>query len=129
MEDLREFRTQLIHFFDELIEQFPDEGDLIVARLFISTQVPIEDLVNEFNHNINKEEQKLRIMVKDRHEQFFVNHTLFNETRSKLNIFKKIWKSGSLDQDDKDVIWKWVDTFIFLGDKYARAISSVLAKS
>ena len=126
MEDLHEFKTQLVQFFDELIEQFPDEGDLIIARLFISTQVPIDELIDEFNNNINKNDQKLRKMVKEREEVLFVNHSLFNESKSKLNIFKKIWRSGSLDKDDKDVIWKWVDTFIFLGDRYAHSTSKVL---
>ena len=87
MEDLHEFKTQLVQFFDELIEQFPNEGDLIIARLFISTQVPIDELIMEFNNNINKDGQKLRKMVKEREEILFVNHSLFNESQSQLNIF------------------------------------------
>ena len=48
MEVLKEFRAQLILFFDELIESFPEEGDLVIARLFISTQVPILEIMNDF---------------------------------------------------------------------------------
>lgn len=124
MEVLREFKSQLVLFFDELIDNFPEEGDLVIARLFISTQVPIVEIMNDFNHHINKDEQRLRKMIKDRREDFFLHNTLFVQHKNTLNHFKKLWRSGTLDNDDKEIIWKWVDTFIFLGDKYTRAISS-----
>ncbi len=124
MEVLIEFKSQLIIFFDELIENFPEEGDLVIARLFIANQVPILDLMNDFNHHINKDGQKLRKMIKDRREDFFLHNTLFSQHKTTLNHFKKIWRSGTLDDDDKQIIWAWVDTFLFLGDKYTRAISA-----
>ena len=129
MEVLREFKSQMIIFFDELIENFPEEGDLVIARLFIANQVPIVDLMNDFNHHINKDNQKLRKMIKERREDFFMHNTLFSSYKSNLDHFKRMWRSGSLDDDDKEIIWKWVDTFIFLSDKYSRAIiTPVLAK-
>jgi hypothetical protein len=123
MEVLHEFKKQLISFLDELIENFPEEGDLVVTRLFVSTQVPIADIMNDFNHHINKDDQKIRKMIKERRDDFFLHHTLFSSHKDKMDHFKKIWRSDALDDDDKEVIWKWVDTFIFLGDKYARTIS------
>ena len=39
---------------------------------------------------------------------------LFNESIH----FKKLWRSGVLDNDDKDIIWKCVDSFVYLADKY-----------
>ena len=129
MEVLREFKSQLIIFFDELIENFPEEGDLVIARLFIANQVPIVDLMNDFNHHINKDDQRLRKMIKDRREDFFLHNTLFANHKNTLSRFKKLWRSGTLDDDDKEIIWKWVDTFIFLSDKYNRTMStSVVAK-
>ena len=53
IEVLTEFKTQLILFFDELISQFPGEGDLVVIRLFFSNQIPIQNIINIFNHKIN----------------------------------------------------------------------------
>jgi hypothetical protein len=123
MEVLSEFKSQLILFFDELIENFPQEGDLVIVRLFITTQVPIADLMADFNRNINKDGQKLRKMVKDRREDFFLSNNLFPKFKSTLKHFKKLWRSGTLDSDDKEIIWKWVDTFIFLGDKYSRSLT------
>ena len=127
MEVLQEFKSQLIIFFDELIESFPMEGDLVVARLFIANQVPIVDLMNDFNHHINKNEGRLRKMIKERREDFFLKETLFTRHKESLDHFKKLWRSTNMDDEDKDIIWKWVDTFIFLGDKYSKAISSVAA--
>ena len=42
---LIEFKKSLVEFFDQLVEQFPDEGDLIMVRIFIKDQVPIEDVI------------------------------------------------------------------------------------
>ena len=127
MDVLKEFKSQLIIFFDELIESFPMEGDLVVARLFIANQVPIVDLMNDFNHHINKNDGRLRKMIKERREDFFLKETLFTKHKESLDHFKRLWRSSTMDNEDKDIIWKWVDTFIFLGDKYSKAISAVVA--
>ena len=34
--------------------------------------------------------------------------------------FKKLWRSGKLDDDDKKIIWKWIDSFVYLSDKYIK---------
>jgi hypothetical protein len=31
-----------------------------------------------------------------------------------------LWTSGQMDAEDKKVIWKWVDSFVMLGDRYAK---------
>lgn len=120
---LIEFKTQLIVFFDELISQFPQEGDLIVLRLFLSNQIDIRDVMNIFNHKINTNDQELRRMIKDRNESFFLEHNIFdNLGKDKISHFKKLWLSGHLDPEDKQVIWNWIDAFVYLGDKYMKAI-------
>jgi len=121
-EILLEFKNQLIFFFDELIGQFPQEGDLVVIRLFISNQIPIQDAINIFNHKINKNDKELRKMVKERNEIFFLEHNIFDTLgKQKVSHFKKLWLSGCLDEDDKNEIWNWVDAFVYLGDKYIKA--------
>lgn len=124
IEILSEFKTQLIAFFDELIGQFPHEGDLVVVRLFLSNQMPIQDIMNFFNHKINTNDQELRKMVKARNESFFIEHNVFDSLgKEKVSHFKKLWRSGLLDYEDKQVIWNWIDAFIFLGDRYTKAVS------
>lgn len=123
IEVLTEFKTQLISFFDELIGQFPLEGDLVVVRLFFANQIPIQDVMNNFNHKINTNDQELRKMIKNRNEAFFLENNMFeNLGKDKINHIKKIWRSDSLDKEDKEVIWNWIDAFMYLGDKYAKAI-------
>lgn len=120
---LREFQTQVIAFFDELIAQFPNEGDLVVMRLFISTQLPIEDTINKFIHELTKNDGEKRQAVKDRNESFFLSFEASSATaeKYKFNHFKKLWRSGQLDNEDKRVIWQWMDSFIFLADKYVKS--------
>jgi hypothetical protein len=125
IEILQEFKSNLISFFDELIGQFPKEGDLIMIRIFLNDQIPIQDVMAHFNVAINKDDQKLRKMVKDRNETFFLEHNVFDfvEDKDKVNHFKRIWRSKSLDNQDKQVIWEWVESFIYIGDKYSRLMS------
>ena len=125
IEILKEFKNSLITFFDELIDQFPEEGDLIIVRIFLKDQMPIETVMNIFINNLNKDEQKLRKMVKDRNEIFFLENNVFDTVnKNKVLHFKKLWRSGRLDDDDKKVVWKWIDSFIFLSDKYIKEKSN-----
>lgn len=123
---LLEFKSQLINFFDELINQFPSEGDLVVIRLFLTNQIPIRDVMNNFNYQLNKDNRMLKTMIKNRDEQFFLDNNLFElkgSSRDKVSHFKKLWRSGVLDDEDKQVMWKWVDSFVYLSDKYIKAIA------
>ena len=45
---LIEFKNNLINFFDEVISQFPEEGDLIIIRIFLNDQIPIKEVMDEF---------------------------------------------------------------------------------
>ena len=127
IEIIVEFKTQVTAFFDELIAQFPHEGDLVVMRLYIATQLDITDALNTFIHTITTNNGVCRQAVKDRNEQYFMkmNITSDMDKKYKLGHFKSLWRSGQLDTDDKNVIWSWIDTFIFLADKYRKTISSV----
>jgi hypothetical protein len=125
-EVLFEFKNQLISFFDELINQFPSEGDLVVIRLFLSNQIPIKDVMNNFNYQLNKDNKMFKTMIKNREEQFFLDNNLFDlngSSKDKVGHFKRLWRSGVLDDEDKKVMWKWVDSFVYLTDKYTKAIS------
>ena len=121
---LQEFKNSLVTFFDELIDQFPEEGDLIMVRIFLKDQMPIETVMTVFINNLHRDDQKLKKMVKDRNEVFFLENNIFDTVgKDKVLHFKKLWRSGRLDNDDKKVVWKWIDSFIFLGDKYLKAKS------
>lgn len=117
---MKNFQTNLIIFFDELINQFPQEADLVIARIFLKDQVPIADVMNYFCLKLTP----LKPLVTKRDEKFFVeNNILFEDLqKSKVNHFKKLWRSGLLDDEDKETIFKWFDTFLFLAEKYQKSL-------
>ena len=121
IEILSEFKNSLVSFFDELIDQVPEEGDLIMVRIFLKDQMPIETVMTVFINNLYKDDQKLKKMVKERNESFFLENNVFDTLgKDKILHFKKLWRSGRLYVDDKKVVWRWIDSFIFLGDKYLK---------
>ena len=118
---VQEFKNNLITFFDELIDQFPTEADLVIIRIFLKDQIAIAKVINIFNNTINKDGQKFKKMIKDRNENFFLESNIFDSiSKTKIVHFKKLWRSNSLDDDDKQIIWKWIDSFVYLGEKYIK---------
>ncbi len=122
---LKEFKNNLISFFDELIDQFPDIGELVMIRIFLKDQVIIKDVVESVSYQINKNDQLIRKIIKERNEEFFLEENNFFDGLSlsskqpdKVLKFQTIWRSNRLDKEDKETIWKWIDSFVFLTDKY-----------
>lgn len=116
---LIQLKTQLVNFLDELIESFPTEPDFVIFRIFVKDQIPIADIMKYIVENL----VPLQEQVKNKDEKFFLNHNLlfekFDEKKtSKVNHFKKLWLSSNIDSDDREVLWKWFATFIYLGNKY-----------
>lgn len=117
IEILRTFKNELITFFDELIQQFPEEGDFVIVRIFMKDRIPVEEIMNYFIHKL----LPLKPAVKKRDEVFFLeNNDLFTYfSPDKVNHFKRLWRSGKLDDDDKEVIFRWFESFIYLGEKFS----------
>jgi hypothetical protein len=125
---LKEFKNNLISFFDELIDQFPEMGDLVMVRIFLKDQISTKDVIEIFSFQINKNEQQIRKIIKERNEQFFleennffdsITNTSINDgTKNKVSKFQNIWRSNRLDAEDKETIWKWIESFVYLTDKY-----------
>ena len=115
------FKDQFITFLDELIAQFPSEPDLVIVRIFMKDQVPVADVLCHVIQEILPHEKK--IMAKD--DRFFLeNKTLFQELSSETVIhFKRLWTSKALDDDDKDAIWAWFQSFCTLAKKYQATLS------
>lgn len=122
---LKEFKNNLISFFDELIDQFPDIGELVMFRIFLNDQVIIKDVIESVSYQINKNDQMIRKIIRDRNEEFFLQENNFfdslyvsSKKKDKVLKFQTIWRSNRLDKEDKETIWKWIDSFVFLTDKY-----------
>lgn len=127
IEILKKFKDTVISFLDELISQFPQEADLVIFRIFLKDRVPIVDVINYFVRKV----LPLKNMVESRNEDFFLNHCTLMEdinnqkTKGRVNHFKKLWRSETLDDEDKEVVWQWFDTFITLSEKYQKNILAV----
>ena len=116
---LIQFKNSLISFVDELIEQFPQEPDLIILRIFLKDQIPIEDVMNKFTYTINKNDKELKKFITERNEIFFLESDVFDSiAKSKSINFKRLWRSDNLDSDEKETVWKWIDSFVKLSDLY-----------
>ena len=122
---MKDFREQLVNFLDEIIEQFPMESDFVLIRMFIKDQVPVHDVLGRFIKDI----LPLKDYVKRRDESFFLDNQILyidgNINEDRIDHFKNLWKSDSLDTDDKDTIWKWMDCFIKIANKYHLKYGSI----
>lgn len=120
---LQILKTQLLQFFDELINILPEEKDFIAIRFFIKDQVPIVDVMEYIYEKL----VPMEVYVKERDERFFLEHqVLFEDLRdhdSKVNYFKSMWEN-SQDNGNKEIIWKWFDCFIQIAKKYKDAEGS-----
>jgi len=117
---LNEFKKNLVSFFDELIDQFPEEGDFVLIRILINDQLPVTEVMSYFI----KEILPHRELIKSKDERIFteLNILHFGMDKGKPNSIKKVWKSNKVDKEDRDVIWRWFDSFLFLVDKYQKSL-------
>jgi hypothetical protein len=113
---LERFKRGYIQFIDELLEQFPNEPDLIIIRVFFQNEVPVTSVAESFIVNVLPYKE----MIKKRDETFFLenNHMFGMLDGGKVSHFKKLWTSERLDDDDKDTIWQWFDMFCALTEAY-----------
>ena len=116
---LVKLKTNLIDFFDELIELLPSESDLVVVRIFLKDQIPIQDIMNYIIATLIP----LKPLVTEKNDDFFLdNNILFERLDSnKVNHFKRLWLDKSFDDENKDTMWRWFESFIYLAEKYVDA--------
>ena len=109
---LKQFKEQLITFMDELIEKFPNESEFIILRILIKDQMKIENIMGKFLKEIYPKKND----IKNRKDSFFIENNFLSTTNGSL--FKNLWRSEILDREDKDIIWKWMDAFLYIGSTY-----------
>jgi hypothetical protein len=113
-----DFRAQLLNFLDELINQFPEESDFIIIRIFMKDQVPVYDVLGRFIRDL----LPLKKQVEERNEKFFLeNNILYVQNglaENKVNHFQELWKSEKLDNNDREMIWRWMDLLNSIGGQY-----------
>ena len=109
---LGDLQKTLVSFFDELIEMFPKEGTFVAIRIMIKDRIPITTISEHFVKNLLPEKET----IKNRNTIFFDRNPLLSSLGdSHTENFKRLF--FSLDDEDKKVIWKWIDAFVSLTEK------------
>jgi hypothetical protein len=125
MSALSAFTTQLVNFFDELCNTFPEERDIKMATEAIKGAKKINprlvlDLFTEHVYNDLAVAVAKRDVVEIRQKAQQKISTQFNEMISALAIFDKHW--DSMGQQNQEVIWQYLKVLCILSEK-ARATS------
>lgn len=119
---MKEFRTHLIQFLDELIEQFPQEPNFVIMRIFIKDQVPVSSVIGRFIRDL----LPYREQANKRDDKFFKDHPFFCMSQQEvdcvgkhnIDYFTTLWDSDLLDEGDRKIIWDWMDIFMEFANKY-----------
>jgi len=114
---LEKFQRSLVAFFDELVEMFPNE-EFVYLRIMVKDRIPSTQIIKYFvKVSMDKE---IMGSIERRDENFFLTNVLFSNF-SKSDVFKKMWLT--LEEDNKDMFWNWVDAFMKLTENYKKATS------
>ena len=110
------YKNNILLFFDSLISLIPDEPDLIVIRILLESQIPIEESMKTFSERIIPFGE----MIKSRNDKFlYEENDLFGGLKQdKVVKWTNIWRSQNLDKNDREEIFKWFDLFLGLAEMY-----------
>jgi hypothetical protein len=120
MSALNAFCTQLVRFFEDLIETFPEERDIKLALDTIQGARKINPrlILDMFNEHVTSD---LRDAIIAENEQQLITLarvkivTQFNEILTALAIFDKHW--ATLSEQNQQSIWKYLKVLLALSDK------------
>lgn len=114
------FNNQLIRFFEELADTFPEERDIRSALSAIQSakkanprlilDMFVSHVVNDLREVIMNEDINGFISIVNKKIQ-----TQFNDMMAAMVIFQKHWPT--LNEDNRVAIWKYMKVLIVLSDK------------
>jgi hypothetical protein len=120
MSSLTAFTAQLVNFFDELCNTFPEERDIKMANEAIKGARKINprlilDLFTEHVYNDLASAVAKRDVIQIRQFAQQKIATQFNEMISALAIFDKHW--DSMGTTNQEVIWQYLKVLCILCEK------------
>lgn len=120
MSALSAFITQLVNFFDELCNTFPEERDIKMATEAIKGAKKINPrlMLDLFKEHVYKDCANA-ILTRDIHQirkyaQQKIS-TQFNEMISALSIFDKHW--DTMGEKNQEIIWQYMKVLCILSEK------------
>ena len=120
MSVLNAFTTQMVHFFDELCNTFPEEKDLKMATegikgaKKINPRLILDLFVEHVYKGCSTAIYERNMQVIRRHMQDTVT-TQFNDMLAALSIFDKHW--DTMGTTNQDVIWQYLKVLCLLSEK------------
>lgn len=123
MSTLGAFNTQLIRFFEQLSETYPEERDIKMSLEAIRGAKLINPklILDLFYEHVYKD---LNETIKEKDADALIEYAKrkianqFNDMSPALAIFDKHW--GTMTKDNQDVIWKYLQVLCVLCER-ARA--------
>jgi hypothetical protein len=120
MSVLGAFCNQLVAFFEDLSETYPEEKDIRMAAqaLKLMKQANPRLVHTFFMENVHKEFGK-RILDEDEEYLLQRAHEILNSKYAEINyafwIFDKHW--STMSETNKQHVWKYLKTLVLLGER------------
>ena len=120
------FKTSLLQFLDELIEQYPTYPSIVIVRIFIKDKISAKQSIYAFVEKVLPYHK----LIQKKNEVLFTDldviyKSCFGATSKKsVENLKTIWSSS--DDDNKKAIWRWIDFFTMLSTKYHKKFMNYL---
>ena len=118
---LQTFKNQIINFLDELIQQFPEEAEFVIIRIFVKDQIPLGDVIGRFIKECLPHHDQIRM----KNQSFFLDSDIIVNAmggskmgQDVMDKLKSLWLSHRLDEDDREMIWKWMGLFFQIANNY-----------
>jgi hypothetical protein len=120
---LNAFNTQLINFFDELCNTFPEEKEIRMATEGIKgvKKVNPRMLLELFNMHVYNDcavaisEKNVNVIRQLAQHKFM---TQLNEMSSALAMFDKHW--DTMGQKNQEIIWQYLKVLCLLAEKASK---------
>lgn len=105
-------------FNKELILKFPNETDLKLAQVLLKTNmIPVKYFVKLWINSGQIEND--RMLIKNRDYKFFKENPFLQDYPDiKKTLVENILGSNILSDEERELIWKWQELFLSLGEEY-----------
>ena len=118
------FKTSLLQFLDELIDQYPTYPNFVLVRIYIKDRMTSEKIILKFIYEV----LPYIDIIKNRNISLFTQtdvifKSCFGAKKEKdIKYLKELWEKEN--NDTKNAIWKWLDFFSTISLKYYKKFLS-----
>ena len=125
---LKAFNTQIVNFSQDLLRQYPHDGDFIIYSEAIETLVKVNNMQCLTNFLKFVYPHKDMIMKED--DSYFLNYNVASHKGSTSEVvklsqkIKQIWEENCIDATKK-TIWKYFKVLIILAEKSVKDLGVI----